>query len=127
MAIQTIQLINHTINSFIVPRIHSSQSAKCDVYYTINAFNTSGTNGSLRSFSVDSLTNFIAIHSFIQDIVYGASSSPLLLRGAPDPARILCQSFTTKRHRQLQVKDLLKVPTWRLERDSNPRPSNERR
>src|SRR6218665_286929 len=28
-----------------------------------------------------------------------------------------------KRYRQLQVKDLPKVPTWRLERDSNPRPS----
>src|SRR6218665_4056155 len=29
-----------------------------------------------------------------------------------------------KRYRQLQVKDLPKVPTWRLERDSNPRPSS---
>src|SRR6218665_1270195 len=39
---------------------------------------------------------------------YSASSSPLPLRGAPDTARILCRSFTPK------------VPTWRLERDSNP-------
>src|SRR6218665_2230622 len=53
---------------------------------------------------------------------YGASSSPLLLRGAPDTARILCRSFTPKRHLLLQVKDLPKVPTWRLRRDSNPRP-----
>jgi len=37
---------------------------------------------------------------------YSASSSPLLLRGAPDTARILCRSFTPKRHRQLRVKDL---------------------
>src|SRR6218665_3814474 len=50
---------------------------------------------------------------------YSASSSLLLLRGA---ARILCRSFTPKRHRQLRVKVLPKVPTWRLERDSNPRP-----
>src|SRR6218665_4198193 len=28
-----------------------------------------------------------------------------------------------KRYRQLQVKDFPEVPTWRLERDSNPRPS----
>src|SRR6218665_3191299 len=50
---------------------------------------------------------------------YRASSSPLLLKGAPATARILCRSFTPKRHRQLWVKDLPKVPTWRLERDSN--------
>ena len=31
-----------------------------------------------------------------------------------------------KRHRQLQVKDLPKVPTWRLERDSNLRPSGRK-
>src|SRR6218665_1421126 len=42
---------------------------------------------------------------------YSASSSPLLLRGASDTARILCRSFTPKRHRQLRVKDLPKVPT----------------
>jgi len=38
------------------------------------------------------------IHSFIQTIFYRASSSPLLLRIAPDAARILCRSFTPKRH-----------------------------
>ena len=53
---------------------------------------------------------------------YSASSSSLLLRGAPDTAPILCRSFLPKRHRQLRVKDLLKVPTWRLEQDANPRP-----
>ena len=64
------------------------------------------------------------IHSFIHsDHFYSASSSPLLLRSAPDIARILCQSFTPKRHSQLQVKDLPKDHTWRLERESNPRPS----
>src|SRR6218665_2161169 len=56
---------------------------------------------------------------------YKASSSSLLLRGAPDTARIPCQDFTPKRHRQLRVKDLPKVITWRLERDSNPRPTGQ--
>ena len=78
-------------------------------------------------------------------------SSPLLLRGVPNTARILCRSFTPvnqlsaceytgsrdfafvgaleiyleffmKRHRQLWAKNLPKVPTWRLEQESNPRP-----
>src|SRR6218665_4149257 len=45
------------------------------------------------------------IHSFIHSAYfYSASSSPLLLRGDPDTARILCRSFTSKRHRKLQVK-----------------------
>src|SRR6218665_1926715 len=63
-------------------------------------------------------------YSFIHSgYFYSASSSRLglLLRGAPDAARILCRSFTPKRHRLVRVKDLPKVPTWRLERDSNPR------
>ena len=64
------------------------------------------------------------IYSFIHsDHFYSASSSPLLLRSAPDTARILCRSFTPKRHRQLQVKDLPKVRRRRLERDSSSRPS----
>src|SRR6218665_124192 len=37
-------------------------------------------------------------------------------------ARILYRSFTPKRHRQLQVKDLPKVPTWQLERESSFEP-----
>src|SRR6218665_2614384 len=54
---------------------------------------------------------------------YSTTSSPLLLRSAPDTARILCRSFTPKCHRQLRVKDLPKIFTWRLERDSNLQPS----
>src|SRR6218665_2888206 len=42
---------------------------------------------------------------------YSASSSPLLLRGAPYTSQTLCRSFTPKRHRQLRVTDLPKVPT----------------
>ena len=53
---------------------------------------------------------------------YSASSNPLLLRGTPDTARTLCWSYTPMRHRQLRVKDLPKIPTWRLERDLNPQP-----
>src|SRR6218665_1257434 len=64
--------------------------------------------------------------TFIQAIsLYSASSNPLLLRGAhPDTARILCLSFTPKRHRQLRVEDVSTVPiyTWRPQWDSNPRP-----
>src|SRR6218665_15588 len=67
---------------------------------------------------------FLPINSFIHSgHFYSASSSPLLLRSATDTARILCRSFTPKRHRHLRVKDLPKVPTRRLERDSNPRHS----
>src|SRR6218665_1834995 len=63
------------------------------------------------------------IHSF-RLLLWRIFKSTILLRGAPDTARIglLCPSFTPKRHRQLRVKDLTKVLTWRLERDSNPRP-----
>src|SRR6218665_1420743 len=56
------------------------------------------------------------------DHSYSTSSTPPLLRGTPDTARILCWNFTPKRHRQLRDKDLPKVHTWQLERDSKPRP-----
>ena len=44
------------------------------------------------------------------------------MTGMNEWAHILCRSFTPKRHRPLWVKDLPKIPTWHLERDSNPRP-----
>src|SRR6218665_654792 len=63
-------------------------------------------------------------HSFIHSShFYSAPSSPLLLRGAPDYSTDTVSEFHAEAHRQLQVKDLPKVPTWRLERESNPRPS----
>src|SRR6218665_827326 len=65
----------------------------------------------------------ISIHS---GYFYSPSSSPPLLRGAPDTAQILCWSFTPKRHTQLRVKDLPKVSTWRLEQDSNLRPFRQK-
>src|SRR6218665_2990349 len=45
---------------------------------------------------------------------YSAPSSPLLLRGAPDYSTDTVSEFHAKAHRQLQVKDLSKVPTWWL-------------
>src|SRR6218665_3177219 len=64
------------------------------------------------------------IHSFIPAIFYSAPSSPLLLRGAPDYSTDTVSEFHAEAHRQLQVKDLPKVLTWRLERESSPRPSD---
>ena len=61
------------------------------------------------------------IHSFGH--FYSAPSSPLLLKGAPDYSTDTVSEFHAEAHRQLQVKDLLKVLMWRLERESNPRPS----
>src|SRR6218665_2507137 len=43
---------------------------------------------------------------FHSDHFYSASSCILLLRGAPDSARILCRSFKPKHHRQLRANDL---------------------
>src|SRR6218665_501101 len=64
------------------------------------------------------------IYSFIHSgHFYSAPSSPLLLRGAPDYSTDTVSEFHAEAHMQLQVKDLPKVPTWRLKRESNPRPS----
>jgi len=64
----------------------------------------------------------VLIYLFIYSgYFYSASSSPLL-RGAQNRARILCRNFTSKRHRQMWVKDLPKVATWRPEWESNPLP-----
>src|SRR6218665_3908156 len=60
----------------------------------------------------------VSIHSFGH--FYSAPSSPLLLRGAPDYSTDTVSEFHTEAHRQLWVKNLPKVPTWRLERESNP-------
>ena len=54
---------------------------------------------------------------------YSAPSSPLLLRGAPDYSTDIVSDLHAEAHRQMQVKDLPTVPTWRLERESNPRRS----
>src|SRR6218665_3958545 len=66
------------------------------------------------------------VHSFIHSgHFYSTPSNPLLLRGAPDYSTDTVSEFHVEVHRQLQVKDLPKVHTWRLERESNPRTSVE--
>src|SRR6218665_1695371 len=68
--------------------------------------------------------SYCHIHSFIHSgHFYSAPSSPPLLRGAPNYRTDTVSEFHAEAHRQLQVKDLPKVPTWWLERESNPRPS----
>src|SRR6218665_445284 len=62
---------------------------------------------------------YVFIHSFIHPGYF--YSAPSTTQRRSHTARILCRSFTPKRHRQMRVKDLSKVPTWRLERDLNPR------
>src|SRR6218665_3424060 len=52
------------------------------------------------------------MHSFIHSgHFYSAPSSPLPLRGAPDYSTDTASEFYAEAHRQLQVKDLPKVPT----------------
>ena len=56
-------------------------------------------------------------------IVFIHFSRNELFRNSPDHSNWHCVGvYTPKRYRQLQVKDLPKVSTWRLERDWNPRP-----
>src|SRR6218665_1724356 len=59
-------------------------------------------------------------------VLYLSISIALLTRAFQKrsrPQQLNCVGvYTPKRHRQLQVKDLPKIRTWRLERDSNPRP-----
>ena len=82
---------------------------------------TSGTDQQSRTTVMITIPG---IHSFIHSFrpFLLRLFKPLLLGGAPDTARILCRNFTPKHHRQLWVKDLPKVPTWQLERESNPWP-----
>ena len=54
---------------------------------------------------------------------YSAPSSLLQLRGSPDYSTDTVSEFHAEAQRQLHVKDLPKVPAWRQERESNPRPS----
>src|SRR6218665_2788428 len=61
------------------------------------------------------------IHSFGH--FYSAPSRHLLLRGAPGYSTDTVSELHAEAHRQLHVKDLPKVLTWRLERESNSRPS----
>src|SRR6218665_3903806 len=84
--------------------------------FSSTASQTDKTSNSTKDHPCDGCMLIYVIHySFIHSFraFYSAPSSPLLLRGAPDyTARILFRSFTPKRTcRELQVKDLPKVPT----------------
>src|SRR6218665_2234712 len=57
---------------------------------------------------------------------YGAFHSRSLSEALPTTAIHTAVVYTSKRYRQLRVKDLPKVPTWRLEHDSNLRPSGRK-
>src|SRR5678816_3968203 len=52
-----------------------------------------------------------------------SAPSRFLLRGAPDYSADTESEFLAEAHEQLRVKDLPRVPTRRLEVDSNPQPS----
>src|SRR5688572_3663471 len=51
-----------------------------------------------------------------------SAPSRFLLRGAPDYSADTESEFHAEAHEQLRVKDLSRVPTRRLEVDSNPQP-----
>src|SRR6218665_393415 len=102
----------------------------CNTDILCNGLDTKAINqyyASIKPRNLELPVNQKFTHSFIHSgHFYSASSSPLLLRSAPDTAWILCRSFTLQHHRQLRVKDLPKVPMWRLERDSKTRPSSRK-
>ena len=78
----------------------------------------------LRWFHLSTRQADLTFNSFIHSgHFYSAPSSPLPLRGTPDYSTDTVSEFHAEAHRQLQVKDLPKVPTWRLERESGPQPS----
>jgi len=57
------------------------------------------------------------LNSFIHSgYFYSASLSLLLIKGAPDKARILHRSFMPRRQGNCELRT--KVPTWQLEWDS---------
>src|SRR5688572_29627277 len=53
-----------------------------------------------------------------------SAPSRFLFRGAPDYCADAESEFHAEAHEQLRVKDLPRVPTLRLEVDSNPQPSS---
>src|SRR6218665_1259544 len=97
-------------------RICTHPSGVCDVYCL--------RNGPILSLGIGASCRK-TMHSVIHSgHFYSAPSSPLLLRGAPDYSTGTVTEFHAEAHRQLQAMDLPKVPTWRLERELNPRPSD---
>src|SRR6218665_1186528 len=90
----------------------------CELTYTVDVVD--------RKYSVAIHIIYIYIHIYIYIYIYIRSfrpfshsahfysstpSSPLLLRGTPDYSTDTVSAFHSEAHRQLQVKDLPKVPT----------------
>jgi len=68
------------------------------------------------------------VYTYIYSFIPAISIAPLQVlyysEALPtDYSTDTVSEFHAEAHRQLQVKDLPKVPTWRLERESNPQPS----
>src|SRR6218665_1637008 len=68
------------------------------------------------------ITTSQLIHSCIHSGNFYSASSSLLLGGPPDYSIDTASELYVERYMQLQVKDLPKLLTWRLEWDSNLRP-----
>ena len=66
---------------------------------------------------------FHPFNSFIDFRYLYSAPSEFLLRGAPDYSADTVSEFHAEAPEQLRVKDLPRVPTRRLEVDSNPQPS----
>ena len=71
-------------------------------------------------------TRYEIVHPIILDISVAPLQVHYNSESLPTTVLALCRTFTPKRPRQLWVKDLPNVPTWRLEWDSNPRPPIDR-
>src|SRR6218665_1759330 len=106
-------LLLQTADGFLLFEARSRSLLRSDFQFEAVSFRCTGVSG-LEESSV--------VHSFIQAI----STVPLQVHYYSEvlPAQhgYCVGSFTPKRHRQLRVKDLPKVPTWQLELDLNPRP-----
>src|SRR6218665_637458 len=117
-ALETVN-IAYTIHFFLIHHCTNSLSSlhifvhHCTFCASLHTKTSPGATRTMHTYSF--------IHSFIQAIsiallqVHYYSEALATQHG-------YCRSVTLKLHRQLRVKDLPKVPTWRLERDSNPRP-----
>src|SRR6218665_910543 len=101
--------------------VQNSLKTEQDIHnFLLSKFKEDRTDLHMSRLVEQKIAFFISFHS---GQFYSAPSSPLLLRGAPDYSTDTVSEFHAEAHRQLQVKDLPKVPTWRHERESNPRPS----
>src|SRR6218665_2435326 len=79
---------------------------------TSNIFSDSRCNRGWPSQTASTAVDQQFIHSCIHSgYFYSASSSALPLRGAPDYSTDTVSEYHAEAHRQLQVKDLPKVPT----------------